>query len=451
MMTMEFKGITWVGGIYQKFEAMCLEAEEIMYQDTVKYVEDQVQTVGESVKKFYSDVVQDLLPPSSTDPLEVTAADLFLNPYADVGIYKKPKVSIKDDPIKVDKQVTKPKSSIKEDPTKVDKQVTKDSEVSTGWDADRLSSFSRLCDLDQFPPTSSGSSVKEACSIDEYLFGIKRNSKKNYQPSSEVTRSIASVSKDSSRSSLCYKISENHDVACDQIAMISNPTSVEVTHDFGGGKTYNSIAGATSSLTDALIDLPMSDMILSVESSRNQGPIVRSTSSADGTDCLAVESNAANTCTNSGLVSGSYTTKDAQYGESAGGVLFTSHTGKSGDCNRDMVENNAITEPGMETIVQFDKLKLGESCVLVDGGKLCFVSHREDGKRSYKKKIQEAFSSKMRLARKQEYEQLVVQYEDVGTRSCQKTGENWVPTLTMDAETHNLPTTDFCESEWELL
>lgn len=29
---MDLKGITWVGHVYQKFEAMCLEVEEIMYQ-----------------------------------------------------------------------------------------------------------------------------------------------------------------------------------------------------------------------------------------------------------------------------------------------------------------------------------------------------------------------------------------------------------------------------------
>lgn len=29
---MEFKGIAWAGNIYQKFEAMCLEVEEAMYE-----------------------------------------------------------------------------------------------------------------------------------------------------------------------------------------------------------------------------------------------------------------------------------------------------------------------------------------------------------------------------------------------------------------------------------
>ncbi|GMP54757.1 hypothetical protein CsSME_00019818 [Camellia sinensis var. sinensis] len=46
MISTDFKGITWVGDIYQKFETLCLELEEDMYRDTVEYVEDQVQTVG---------------------------------------------------------------------------------------------------------------------------------------------------------------------------------------------------------------------------------------------------------------------------------------------------------------------------------------------------------------------------------------------------------------------
>lgn len=32
MIAMDVKSINWVGHIYQKFEAMCLEVEEVMYQ-----------------------------------------------------------------------------------------------------------------------------------------------------------------------------------------------------------------------------------------------------------------------------------------------------------------------------------------------------------------------------------------------------------------------------------
>ncbi|CAL5212834.1 unnamed protein product [Lathyrus oleraceus] len=60
--TMDVKGINWVGNMYQKFENMCLEAEDLMYEDTVEYIENQVQTVGESVKKLYSDIMRDLIP-----------------------------------------------------------------------------------------------------------------------------------------------------------------------------------------------------------------------------------------------------------------------------------------------------------------------------------------------------------------------------------------------------
>ncbi|MCD7455560.1 hypothetical protein HAX54_028681 [Datura stramonium] len=92
---MDLKGISWVGNIYQKFETMCLEMEEAMYQDTVKYVENQVNTVGTNVKRFYSEVMQDVHPHYNIDPVKVAAADLSLNPYAHYEIDKKLKANLK--------------------------------------------------------------------------------------------------------------------------------------------------------------------------------------------------------------------------------------------------------------------------------------------------------------------------------------------------------------------
>ncbi|KVI02248.1 hypothetical protein Ccrd_019539 [Cynara cardunculus var. scolymus] len=62
----------WVGNMYQRFEAVCQEVDEFVHQDKVKYVESHMQTVGESVKKFYSGVVQDILPPLA-DPVQHVA------------------------------------------------------------------------------------------------------------------------------------------------------------------------------------------------------------------------------------------------------------------------------------------------------------------------------------------------------------------------------------------
>ncbi|EOA27143.1 hypothetical protein CARUB_v10023243mg, partial [Capsella rubella] len=108
---MDFKGIKWVGNVYQKFEAMCLEVEEIIVQDTAKYVENQVHTVGNSVKKFCSDVVQDLLPDDdsvgSGKPLPVS----MLNEYAPVCSFKKKRESAnrKTRDVKQEEEVTEGK------------------------------------------------------------------------------------------------------------------------------------------------------------------------------------------------------------------------------------------------------------------------------------------------------------------------------------------------------
>ncbi|CAJ2660577.1 uncharacterized protein LOC123897686 [Trifolium pratense] len=57
--------MAWFGNIYQKFENMIIEVESTMVEETVQYLENQIQIVGESVRNFYSDVMEDLIPPSS--------------------------------------------------------------------------------------------------------------------------------------------------------------------------------------------------------------------------------------------------------------------------------------------------------------------------------------------------------------------------------------------------
>ncbi|KAI3497153.1 hypothetical protein L1887_39558 [Cichorium endivia] len=64
--TMDKKPIsqTLFGNMYQRFEAVFQEVDEFVNKDTVKYVETHMQSVGESVKKFYNGVLQDIfLPP----------------------------------------------------------------------------------------------------------------------------------------------------------------------------------------------------------------------------------------------------------------------------------------------------------------------------------------------------------------------------------------------------
>ncbi|CAL0333832.1 unnamed protein product [Lupinus luteus] len=88
MITMDLKGITWMGNLYHKFENMCLEAEDMIYQDTVKYIENQMQAVGESVKKLYADVTRDLLLPSSCDLDDKVASEFPTDQSSDAGFCK---------------------------------------------------------------------------------------------------------------------------------------------------------------------------------------------------------------------------------------------------------------------------------------------------------------------------------------------------------------------------
>ncbi|CAA0816035.1 Unknown protein [Striga hermonthica] len=68
-MDLKLKSNSWAGNIFHQFESICQDVDEFMTKDTVRFVEGQVQSVSVSVKKFYSNVVQDILP-SSADSSE---------------------------------------------------------------------------------------------------------------------------------------------------------------------------------------------------------------------------------------------------------------------------------------------------------------------------------------------------------------------------------------------
>ncbi|XP_057505741.1 uncharacterized protein LOC130789036 isoform X1 [Actinidia eriantha] len=329
MVIMDFKGIAWVGNFYEKFEAMCLEVEEVVCEDTIKFVENQAQTVGASVKKFYSDVVQDLLPVSCVGPDNLASADISLNPYVDFGIYKKPKTSIKKDTIKIDKH------------------VTEDSNVVAAANRDYSSSLDYL--QPPYPMGPVRGTRLELCLEQKECRGLyKRKSQRDNHLPSETTSSINSMSKDLSQVSLCREISESHEVACGRIGMISYPAAVGVPGlDSNGAKSCkNIVCSSTVPVADASIDTAKPDMSLPVESDADKETKVRCTSFNGGSDVLAAKLNG--TCTNNGVVSltGSHISGDPQYTESANECLSP-----KGDSNADVIENdNGTIEPGLENI-----------------------------------------------------------------------------------------------------
>ncbi|XP_021890191.1 uncharacterized protein LOC110808878 isoform X2 [Carica papaya] len=98
VMDLKSKSMAWVGNIYQKLETIGYDMDEIMNQsqDRVKYVENQVQNIGESVKRFYSDVVHDLLPPL-VDPVKREGQVLACKKNAVVGTHTKSTMGIEND------------------------------------------------------------------------------------------------------------------------------------------------------------------------------------------------------------------------------------------------------------------------------------------------------------------------------------------------------------------
>ncbi|KAB2612578.1 hypothetical protein D8674_034894 [Pyrus ussuriensis x Pyrus communis] len=418
MISMDVKGITWVGGVYQKFETMCLEVEEDMYQDTVKFVENQVQTVGASVKKFYADVMQDLVCDSAMDREAVPASGDPVENNFHVDSSKKSKVSKKGEPVKVDVE-----------------KVNGDSEVITAMnmDVDHKSLFHGQ-HMDEYRMLSSGNCAREAC-FDVY--SRQDHDRSNFNNSNSVVkenpiedrfpRAITPVESDLSRhSTSCHvNLDDTHEVSSDHRDTPITPSITEgVTCKFTRESCV--IANASQCSADASVDCRTSNMFVLDELEAKGWKEILDSSFG----CSSVERN------------GSSPSGRAHSEKNADKESSSSHPGGLHDSNFHATESNTVVD-GTETIQQSEKAKLEETCVMVTGEDVHFVPHMEGKRRPYKNAL------RMRSARKQEYEQLALWYGDDG-KSNVESGERLGHSPTPE-ETQKSPAHEFCESEWEIL
>ncbi|XVE50127.1 hypothetical protein DITRI_Ditri01bG0136700 [Diplodiscus trichospermus] len=183
-MAFKFKGIGWVGGIYQKFETLCHEVDNIVNQDTVKYVENQAQSVGKSMKRLYSDVIHEILPPLNHEGQEVA-----LDRSAKIDTYVKSKANIEEDhidsvsklshvePVAVDQIGKRPDSTCKElctsdqlsSSTSMDALKRAESEIMSGQVSEVLKNISSDLNIEEnaLMERTSGSEVQEFISHTE--------------------------------------------------------------------------------------------------------------------------------------------------------------------------------------------------------------------------------------------------------------------------------------------
>ncbi|PON35358.1 hypothetical protein PanWU01x14_336910 [Parasponia andersonii] len=418
---MDVKGITWVGNVYEKFEAMCLEVEEIMYQDTVKYVENQVQTVGASVKRFYSDVMQDLLPPTSVDSEKVSPCGFTVEQDSGEGINRKPNVRKKEEPAKADDQSTR---AVKVTPDN-GKDVGLAPLINVRSDQDNSCGPSREC-------------LKGACSNlplrqhqDESTYNSSNVAVNETQSQAKLmpTEESCVISPEKYLSggstSCCEFVNEIHEASGDEKASMTTPSMNEGTRSDSNREDCDEIENASEYIAALPNDCQSSNEIILLNSVQNNVDDM----GVPFYGGISAKSNAAdNNCANEDV--------------------YVSHQGKLFGWNFDATESKTATEHGTVTIPQSDKMKLEETCVLVNENEIHFLPQPEGKWRPYKKKIREALYSRMRSSRKQEYEQLARYGDDKNLN--QEYGESLTTTLVVD-ETKKLPHHGSCESEWELL
>ncbi|GER56449.1 diaminopimelate epimerase [Striga asiatica] len=385
---MDFKGITWAGNIYQKFEAMCLEVEEVMYEDTVKYMENQVQKVGVSVKKFYSEVMQDLLPACDADPVKVAAGDLSLNPYSHTELNKtKPIMSFSLEELKKKEITDRNLSDLSEDG----------------------SSFRAYNDL----------KIKRS-GVYKRPMGIKRISRDNSP--SIVCHDVASLLGDKNRLLLC-----DTSVTSSEPSVRNRPIEPEnVNASLSGGSAHflssDKVELAESVMKekqDHICTFCTSQKILSADSVRQE---------KDGSQCTSCYHGLT---TNSIDVGGSACSDEPETEE----VILCCED----NFGMEIIDNEEAVEPA-------ENPELNETCVLVEEDEHNFVSQGTQKQESYKKKIHKALSSKFRSERKQA--QSIFQYKDTGGKNNSTVV---IPALEMEFDEGKFLVHEPVESDWELI
>lgn len=399
MTAMDLKGISWVGDMYNRFESMCVEVDEIIAQDTVKYVENQMLTVGASVKKFYSEVMEDLLLPSSLDPVkEEKPSESEVQHHVDAPISEKTKVLTEGGSV----------NSIAE-------QKVKDSDsVANGDNSVNHGISSSVCCVNNPYEPKLHNSVEQQCVSDSLKSQCALKDLDNRQDSehksSDISTLNADVEKYSREESTCAEVfSEIDEHLCEVRGVISDLTSVlEVNQrkEGGVGISKGMIEG------DGGVD--------AVEESKTT---------------IAFSGNMSiNTTITPGV-----------------GLTLTGPVGMSTNVDETLkpsiaseIEGGDANKQGALIFKQLERLRLGESCVLVEKSEHSFKLPLADEQKSYKKRIRDVFSPRRWSKGKRDKEQLALWYEE-------QTGNKLLPSALKPAGILDSRQDDSLELDWELL
>lgn len=428
---MDLKGITWMGHVYQKFEDMCLEVEEVMFQDTVKYVENQVQTVGASVKKLYSEVMQDVMndfPPSCTMDTMKGESTFDLAMGKDGSEFKSPQ------------EFRKPHTGFKEGNLNVDcDQLIDYSEATSDItdDSNLGSSIQGFHDVDSSFESTSGRSVKGY-----HLSLVKRRNRSMHNRYNQEYLTVSGVAPDSTyikkelhgRSPLYEKLNENPSESHYQIYPTSTPVLAETEASASVESCVQSVNNCESIASISNHNLRSVDSIGRTEME------MRCFSDAE----ISEELNGNLSNVRMGSPAGSSIDGITNCDKSSEEVSLTSHPGgsDSDDWTTDAMESITGLEHGIDGTQQFQKRGIEESCVMVTG---CELHHSGSLEGKRKKKIRNANFLRSKPSRKREYKLLATLHSDIAASNLKFKG-TLMPNLSRkDTVISEL------ESEWEVL
>ncbi|KAE8124733.1 hypothetical protein FH972_019590 [Carpinus fangiana] len=496
-MDLKHKGITWVGNFFQKFEAVCQEVDGFVSKDTVKYVENQLQNMGGGVKKLYSDVVQDVLPPL-VEPVKQEAQAVALKSNAAISNYLKSMISYEETHVETDV-----KQSHME-PNAVDHVKNQLPDASSRLHLINHITPTSVDSLEEAETNSSLQKVDNVLTNENPNVGTEETAIEYSAP--EVLDLISLGEKESFEASLSGEFKEdNHENAFGVLAKVSPASSfhsVEFECPHKRAAVFDSPADVTQSISDVSNILASSESGFSVVSGEKTIAEMRSIFSSssllaescslcgksldNSPNVVSCNNPSDHICDSSSKLSSSIPTPNVSRESKTLelGLASTSSTlslksleentsrikeiqslaESSGNRHihfsesAQVINNGAFTghsydlgdDPSMETIELSDKVKLDESCVIVEPSELYAVARRVRKLRSYRKKIQDAFNSKKRLA--EEYEQLAIWYGDADMSFGK---DKWQPPLPSTPATlldsKNSQTQLPCDSEWELL
>ncbi|KAB2612018.1 hypothetical protein D8674_039944, partial [Pyrus ussuriensis x Pyrus communis] len=111
--------------------------------------------------------------------------------------------------------------------------------------------------------------------------------------------------------------------------------------------------------------------------------------------------------------------------------------------------DNDVTKSVLQISQSLNTLKLDKSCILVDGSVIQSISCQDAKCRSYKKKLKDAFASRMRLLKTRNHKQPADWSGDLDAGFDQQKGKSF--TTIAVVEKSSSPDYEFSESEWEIV